>query len=66
MDTLNILSVIKKSKRTLKEFIFENYDRQIRFTRKNSYYSMTHQKKKDLLLLVLIMLIMLKNIINHF
>ena len=41
MDTLNILSVIKNCKRTLKEFIFENYDRRIRFTRENSYYSIT-------------------------
>ena len=38
----------------LKDFIFENYYnyyRRIRFPKENSYYSMKHQKKKDLLLL---------------
>ena len=35
----------------VKDFIFENYYRRIRFPKENSYYSMKHQKKKDLLLL---------------
>ena len=36
----------------LKDFIFKNYYYgQIRFTKENNYYSMEHQKKKDLLLL---------------
>ena len=35
----------------LKDFIFENYYRRIRFPKENSYYLMKHQKKKDLLLL---------------
>ena len=37
--------------KNLKNFIFENYYRQIGFTNENSSYSMKHQKKKDLLLL---------------
>ena len=49
---MNIHSAIKKMKiKELKDFIFENYYRQIEFTKQNSYYSMKHQKKKDLLLL---------------
>ena len=52
MYILNIHSAIKKMKiKELKDFIFENYYRQIEFTKENSYYSMKHQKKKDLLLL---------------
>ena len=52
MYILNIHSAIKKMKiKELKDFIFENYYRQIEFTKQNSYYSMKHQKKKDLLLL---------------
>ena len=35
----------------LEEFIFENYYRRIGFTNENIYYSMKHQKKKDLRLL---------------
>ena len=59
----NMLIIIKKTTvKELQEFRFENY-RGIGFTNKNSYYSMKHQKKKDLLLLVLIML---NNTINHF
>ena len=43
---LNILNVLKKTVKELKEFIFENYYRGIGFTGENSYYSMKHQKKK--------------------
>ena len=32
-----------------RDFIFESYYRRIGFTKENSYYSMKHQKKKDLL-----------------
>ena len=35
----------------LKEFLFETYYRPTEFTKESSYYSMQHQKKKDLLLL---------------
>ena len=34
----------------LKDFIYENYHRQIEFLKRNSYYSMTYQRKKDFLL----------------
>ena len=34
----------------LKEFIFGNYYKRIRFSKENSYYSLKHQKKKDLTL----------------
>ena len=52
MYILNILSTIKKMtiKKTQKYLIFENYYRQIVFTKENSYSAMKHQKKKDLLL----------------
>ena len=55
-----------------KEFIFENYYRQIGFNIEKSYYSMIYQKKKYLLLLgtkltkKYLILMMLKNTINHF
>ena len=36
----------------LREFIFENYYKQIRFTKEDSYYALEKQKKeKDLVLL---------------
>ena len=34
----------------LKEFIFGNYYKRIRFSKENSYYSLKHQEKKDLTL----------------
>ena len=33
----------------VKDFIFENYYRQIGFAKEKSYYSIKRQKKKDLL-----------------
>ena len=73
MYILNILSAIKKTRiKELKDFIFKSYYRQIEFTKENSFYSLKHQKKKDLILLPTklikkyLMLVMLKNIINHF
>ena len=35
----------------LKNFVFENLYKRIRFAKENNYYTMKHQKKKDLLLL---------------
>ena len=35
----------------MRDFIFENYYKRIGFSKENSYYSMKHLKKKDLLLL---------------
>ena len=35
----------------LKDFMYEIFHRRIGFLKENSYYSMKHQKKKDLLLL---------------
>ena len=40
----------KKDGKEFKDFLFENYYRQIRFPKGNSYYSVK-QKKKDFLLL---------------
>ena len=37
--------------KVLKDFNFENYHRQIQFTKENSYYSMKRQKQKDFILL---------------
>ena len=52
MYILNIARAIKKmSLNEIREFIFENYYKQIGFSKENSYYSMRHLKKKDLLLL---------------
>ena len=49
MYILNIAKVIKKmTVEELKEFIFENYHRRIGFAKENSYFSMKHQKKKDI------------------
>ena len=41
----------KMTIKELKDFIFENYYRQIGFTKENSYYLVKYQKEKDLLLL---------------
>ena len=49
MCILNILSVKEKmTTKELKDFIYENYHRRIVFPKGNSYYSMKHQKEKDL------------------
>ena len=46
MYTLNISSDIKKmTVNELRDFIFENYYKWIRFAIENSYYLMRHQKK---------------------
>ena len=50
-----ILNIIRATKimlfNEIKEFIFENYYKRIGFSKENSYYSMKHLQKKDLLLL---------------
>ena len=47
MYILNIANAIKKMTiKELKDLIFENYYRQIGFTKENSYYSIKRQKKK--------------------
>ena len=50
-----ILNIIRATKNILfneiREFIFENYYKRIGFSQENSYYSMKHLQKKDLLLL---------------
>ena len=52
MYTLNIGRAIKKiSIKEIRDFIFENYYKQFGLYKKNSYYSMNHLKRKDLLLL---------------
>ena len=49
MYILNITKAIKKmTVKELKDFIFENYHQRIGFAKENSYYTMKHQKKKDL------------------
>ena len=43
MYILNIARAIKKmSTNEIKDFIFENYYKQIEFSKENSYYSMKH------------------------
>ena len=52
MYTLNIIKVIKKmSVNEIRDFIFENYYKQIEFSKESIYYSMKRLKRKDLLLL---------------
>ena len=34
----------------IRKFLFENYYKQIRFSKENIYYAMKHLRKKDLLL----------------
>ena len=48
MLILSIASAIKKiSINEIPDFIFENYDKQTRFPKENSYYSMKHQEKRS-------------------
>ena len=49
MYIINIACAIKKmSVNEIRNFIFENYYRRSGFSKENSYYSMKHQKKKDI------------------
>ena len=51
MNTLNVVTTIKKmTVNELREFIFENYYKQIGFVKEESYYSIKRLKNKDLLL----------------
>ena len=53
MHILNIVNAAKKmAVNELKDFLYENYYIQMGFARESSYYSIKHQKKKDLQLLV--------------
>ena len=50
MYTLKIVRAIKKmSVNEIKDFIFENYFKQIGFSKESSYYSTKRLKRKDLL-----------------
>ena len=53
MYILNTISAIikKMTIKELKDFMLKNYYRQIGFPKEKNYYSMKHQKKKELLLL---------------
>ena len=52
MYTVNIIKAIKRMLvNEIRELIFENYYKQIGFSKENSYYSMKRLKKKDLSLL---------------
>ena len=52
MYTLNLARAIKKmTVNEIRDFIFENYYKQIGFSKECSYYSMKRLKRKDLLLL---------------
>ena len=54
-----------------RDFIFENYYKQIGFSKEDSYYSLKRSNKKDLLLFANKLiekvpdLVMLNNIMNH-
>ena len=51
MYALNVVITIKKmTVNELRDFIFENYYKQIGFVKEKSYYSIKRLKNKDLLL----------------
>ena len=53
MHILNTVNATKKmAVNELEDFIYENYYIQMGFARESSYYSIKHQKKKDLQLFV--------------
>ena len=73
MYTLNIVRAIKNmSVNEIRCFIFENYYKRIGFSKEGSYYSMKSFKRKNVLFLAnkfiekYLILVVLKNIINHF
>ena len=62
---MHILPTIRNMTiKELKDFIYENYYRQFRFLKEKSYYSMKHQKKKDLLLLATKLIVKITDAIN--
>ena len=53
MYSLKIAGALKKmSANEIRDFIFENYDKRIGFSKEDRYYWMKRLRKKDLLLLV--------------
>ena len=53
MYSLKIAGALKKtSANEIRDFIFENYDKRIGFSKEDRYYWMKLLRKKDLLLLV--------------
>ena len=73
MYTLNIVRAIKNmSVNEIRCFIFENYYKRIGFSKEGSYYSLKSFKRKNVLFLAnkfiekYLILVVLKNIINHF
>ena len=72
--TLNIARAIKKKMHVneIRDFIFENYYKQNGFSEEGSYFFLKRLQRKDLLLLPnklkekYLILVMLKNILNHF
>ena len=71
MYILNIASAIKNmSVNEIRDFSFEDYYKQIGFSKENSYYSMRRLKKNLLLLATklikkYLIVVMLKNTVNH-
>ena len=73
MYTLNIVRAIKKmSVNEIRDFIFENYYKLNGFSKENSYYTLKRLKKKRFTVACkkinrkkYLILIMLKNTINH-
>ena len=56
MYILNIaISIKKMTVKQIRNCIFENYYKRIGFSKENAYYSMKHQKKKDLQLFATIL-----------
>ena len=74
MYILNFASTVKKmSVNEIRYLIFENYYKRVGFSKENSHCSINcFKKKKDLLLLAkklikkCLILVILKNTINHF
>ena len=71
MYILNIASAIKNMPvNEIRDFSFEDYYKQIGFSKENSYYSMRRLKKNLLLLATklikkYLIVVMLKNTVNH-
>ena len=55
MYILNIVNALKEiSVNEIRDFNFEDYCKRIGFSKENSYYSMKHQKKKDVQLFAIV------------
>ena len=73
MYTINVTKAIRKMPvNDMRDFIFENYYKQIGFSKESSYCSLIRLKKKDLLLLANKLIEKVadpcnaKNTMNHF